>query len=63
MHKISPNVHKSSKLCNYYLVISSICTIFELKLEARLHLENKNKSRFILYFARFALSLHLTIKT
>ena len=33
------------------------CTIFELSLEDRLHLGNKNKSRFILYFARFALSL------
>ena len=31
--------------------------IFELKLEDRLHLGNKNKCRFILYFARFALSL------
>ena len=60
MHKISPNVHKSRKLCNYYLVNCTIYTIFELKLEARLHLENKNKSRFILYYARFALSLQLT---
>ena len=40
MHKISRNVHKSSKLCNYYLVNCTIYTIFELKLEARLHLEN-----------------------
>jgi hypothetical protein len=29
----------------------------------RLHLGNKNKSRFILYFSRFALSLQRGIKT
>jgi len=30
----------------------------QIEVEDRLHLENENKSCFILHFARFALSLH-----
>ena len=50
MHKIVSNVHILSFLCNNYLAISSICTIFELKLEARLHLGNKRKMPFFFVF-------------
>ena len=35
---------------------------FELKFEGRLHFRNKNKIVFILYFAQFALPLHLLRK-
>ena len=48
-------VFKSRKL-KKVLVFSSLIRTFGFA-EDRLHLENKNKCRFILYFARFALSL------
>ena len=44
------------------LHLSMECTIFDWEIEDRLHLGNKNKSLFILYSARFALSLLLQPK-
>ena len=44
-------------LARGYLVVRSVCTIFD-SVQDRRHLGNKNKKRvFILYSARFALSL------
>ena len=43
--------------------IRIIALSLRLRLEDRMHLGNKNKSKFILYFARFALSLHPETKT
>ena len=49
---------KSSLAGQKPLQYPKIIVSLRLRLEDRLHLGNKNKSKFILYFARFALSLH-----
>jgi len=54
--KVMRKVERKTKKIILYFAFRSVCTIFGF-VENRLHLENENKSKFILHFARFALSL------